>query len=247
MLELFFGTTNAGKLRELRRLVQGLAVRVVSPDELGRPLPEVIEDGRPSARTPRRRPPHTRAAHRGTRSPTTPACASMRSPARLASTRRAGRRSRMGSPVPPAGWRRRLTESSGSSSRGRRATRRTTTSCCARYGGGRARSATQPTWRCSRWRRRTAGSWPRSRAPAAAASATCGSGRTGSATTRCSCRRPSCRSEAGGGGRTWRPIRPPRTMAELEPTEKDALSHRGAAFRALRPILEQLAFDKNGR
>ncbi|HEX7487836.1 MAG TPA: non-canonical purine NTP pyrophosphatase, partial [Anaeromyxobacteraceae bacterium] len=41
--------------------------------------------------------------------------------------------------------------------------------------------------------------------------------------------------------------RAPRTMAELEPAEKDALSHRGAAFRALRPMLEQLAFDKNGR
>ncbi len=41
--------------------------------------------------------------------------------------------------------------------------------------------------------------------------------------------------------------RPPRTMAELEPAEKDALSHRGAAFRALRPFLAQLAFDNSGR
>jgi XTP/dITP diphosphohydrolase len=31
------------------------------------------------------------------------------------------------------------------------------------------------------------------------------------------------------------------TMAELTPTEKDARSHRGAAFRALRPVLERLA------
>ena len=30
-------------------------------------------------------------------------------------------------------------------------------------------------------------------------------------------------------------------MAELPPEEKDALSHRGAAFRALRPVLERLA------
>ncbi len=45
MLELLFGTTNAGKLRELRRLVAGVAVRVVSPEDLGRPLPEVVEDG----------------------------------------------------------------------------------------------------------------------------------------------------------------------------------------------------------
>jgi inosine/xanthosine triphosphate pyrophosphatase family protein len=30
-------------------------------------------------------------------------------------------------------------------------------------------------------------------------------------------------------------------MAELPPEEKDALSHRGAAFRALRPVLARLA------
>ncbi|HSM94048.1 MAG TPA: non-canonical purine NTP pyrophosphatase [Anaeromyxobacteraceae bacterium] len=44
-MELFFGTTNPGKLRELRRLVAGLPVRVVSPEDLGRALPEVEEDG----------------------------------------------------------------------------------------------------------------------------------------------------------------------------------------------------------
>jgi XTP/dITP diphosphohydrolase len=46
MMDLLFATTNAGKLRELRRLVEGLAVRVVSPDDLDLPLPEVVEDGR---------------------------------------------------------------------------------------------------------------------------------------------------------------------------------------------------------
>src|SRR6266542_6168543 len=45
-MDLFFGTSNPGKLRELRRLVAGLPVRVVSPDDLERPLPEVLEDGR---------------------------------------------------------------------------------------------------------------------------------------------------------------------------------------------------------
>jgi XTP/dITP diphosphohydrolase len=44
-VELLFGTTNPGKLRELRRLVAGLPIRVVSPDDLGRALPEVDEDG----------------------------------------------------------------------------------------------------------------------------------------------------------------------------------------------------------
>ena len=45
-VDLLFGTTNPGKLRELRRLVAGLGVRVVSPEDLGRPLPDVVEDGR---------------------------------------------------------------------------------------------------------------------------------------------------------------------------------------------------------
>jgi len=45
-MDLFFGTTNPGKLRELRRLVAGLPIRVVSPDDLGRPVPEVEENGR---------------------------------------------------------------------------------------------------------------------------------------------------------------------------------------------------------
>jgi XTP/dITP diphosphohydrolase len=45
MLEVLFGTSNAGKLRELRRLVAGIPVQVVSPGDLGRPLPDVVEDG----------------------------------------------------------------------------------------------------------------------------------------------------------------------------------------------------------
>lgn len=44
-MELLFGTTNPGKLRELRRLVAGLPIQVRSPDELARHLPEVEEDG----------------------------------------------------------------------------------------------------------------------------------------------------------------------------------------------------------
>jgi XTP/dITP diphosphohydrolase len=44
-MDLFFGSTNPGKLRELRRLVADLPLRVVSPEDLGRPAPEVLEDG----------------------------------------------------------------------------------------------------------------------------------------------------------------------------------------------------------
>jgi XTP/dITP diphosphohydrolase len=44
-MDLFFATTNPGKLRELRRLVAGLPIRVVTPEDLGRTLPDVEEDG----------------------------------------------------------------------------------------------------------------------------------------------------------------------------------------------------------
>ena len=42
---VLFGTTNPGKLRELRRLVAGLPLRVLGPEDLAAPLPEVVEDG----------------------------------------------------------------------------------------------------------------------------------------------------------------------------------------------------------
>jgi XTP/dITP diphosphohydrolase len=44
-VNLLFATRNPGKLRELRRLVVGLPVKVVSPDEVGTEIPEVEEDG----------------------------------------------------------------------------------------------------------------------------------------------------------------------------------------------------------
>ena len=44
-MNLLFATRNPGKLRELRRLVAGLPVRVVSPDDLEQAIHEVVEDG----------------------------------------------------------------------------------------------------------------------------------------------------------------------------------------------------------
>jgi XTP/dITP diphosphohydrolase len=44
-VKLLFGTTNPGKLRELRRMVSGLDVQVLGPEDLAEPLPEVVEDG----------------------------------------------------------------------------------------------------------------------------------------------------------------------------------------------------------
>jgi XTP/dITP diphosphohydrolase len=42
---LVFATRNPGKLVELRQLLAGLPLDVRTPDELGRAVPEVIEDG----------------------------------------------------------------------------------------------------------------------------------------------------------------------------------------------------------
>lgn len=43
-MKLLVASTNAKKLRELRELVEGLCVEIVSPADLEHPLPEVIED-----------------------------------------------------------------------------------------------------------------------------------------------------------------------------------------------------------
>ncbi|GAU68007.1 dITP/XTP pyrophosphatase [Streptomyces sp. NBRC 110611] len=52
------------------------------------------------------------------------------------------------------------------------------------------------------------------------------------------------RAPAGTGGFGYDPILQPagesRTCAELSPEEKNAISHRGKAFRALAPVLEEL-------
>jgi XTP/dITP diphosphohydrolase len=59
------------------------------------------------------------------------------------------------------------------------------------------------------------------------------------------CRGRIGRAPRGAGGFGYDPLFVAEgralTMAELTPGEKDALSHRGAAFRALRPALERLA------
>jgi len=44
-MDLLFGTRNPGKLRELRRLVAGLPIRVLSLDDLPGEVGEVVEDG----------------------------------------------------------------------------------------------------------------------------------------------------------------------------------------------------------
>ncbi|AKU90222.1 RdgB/HAM1 family non-canonical purine NTP pyrophosphatase [Vulgatibacter incomptus] len=43
-MKILVASTNEKKLRELRDLVEGMAVEIVSPRDLDRPLPEVVED-----------------------------------------------------------------------------------------------------------------------------------------------------------------------------------------------------------
>ncbi|HZY02442.1 MAG TPA: non-canonical purine NTP pyrophosphatase [Anaeromyxobacteraceae bacterium] len=54
-MDLFFGTRNPGKLTELRRLLARLPVRVLSPEDLPGPLPEVEEDGSTMAENARKK------------------------------------------------------------------------------------------------------------------------------------------------------------------------------------------------
>jgi XTP/dITP diphosphohydrolase len=58
-------------------------------------------------------------------------------------------------------------------------------------------------------------------------------------------------SASGGGGFGYDPIFQPeghdRVMAELERDEKEALSHRGRAFEALEPWIDQLLAGRAGR
>jgi XTP/dITP diphosphohydrolase len=55
------------------------------------------------------------------------------------------------------------------------------------------------------------------------------------------------RAPRGSGGFGYDPIFVPdgdaRTLAEYGPEEKDAISHRGRAFRALAPVVEQVLAD----
>ncbi len=248
MLELFFGTTNPGKLRELRRLVGGLQVRVVSPDELGRPLPDVLEDGltfRENAE--KKAAAYARAASRHALADDSGLCVDALS----------------GAPgVHSARWSE-LEDGLASPACGLRgaADRELGMELSA---AARAEANNDKLLRALRGREgaQRDGSYVAVLALAAP------DGRI-LATVEGSCRGRIGHVRLGTNGFGYdplfvpeaelvqlrrevgaaagRPIRSPRTMAQLEPAEKDALSHRGAAFRAVRPILEQLAFDKKGR
>jgi XTP/dITP diphosphohydrolase len=244
-VELFFGTTNGGKLRELRRLVEGLEVRVLAPAELGRPLPEVTEDGRTFRENAEKK-----------------AAAYARFSGRLALADDSGLcvDALDGAPgVHSARW---CELGDGFAS-----------PACT-LSGVAERELGPELARASRDEanndkllaalRGKEGS-ARDAAYVAVLALAAPDGRI-LAAVEGTCRGRIGHVRLGKNGFGYDPLfvpaaeleqlhargsghrpRPPRTMAELEPAEKDALSHRGAAFRALRPILEQLAFDKKGR
>lgn len=206
-MDLLFGTTNPGKLAELRRLVATLPIRVVSPDELDRELPDVEEDGQTFGENAERK------AAAWARFSGLPVLADDSGLCVDALGGRPGVHSARWSdlePGPVAGRAARdernndklLAEMAGVPEERRGAEYRAVLAL-ARADGSIAETVT----------------------------GTC-RGRIG-------------RARRGTGGFGYDPLFVPegevRTMAELPPEEKDARSHRGAAFRAIVPALARLA------
>lgn len=205
-MELFFGTTNPGKLRELLRLVAGLPIRVITPAELIRPLPEVVEDGATFAENAAKK-----------------AAAFARFSGRVALADDSGLcvDALAGAPgVVSARWSE--AEVPGLS--------------------GQARDLANN----DKLLRLLAGE-PEDRRGAAYLAVLALAGPDGAilASVEGRCAGRIGRAPRGAGGFGYDPLFVPEgralTMAELPPEEKDALSHRGAAFRALRPALARLA------
>jgi XTP/dITP diphosphohydrolase len=208
-VDLFFGTSNPGKLEELFRLVEGLPIQVVTPADLSRALPEVVEDGATFAEN---------AAKKA-----------------LAFARFSGRVA--------------LADDSGL--------------CVEALGGapgvisarwsepdapgleGKARDLANN----HKLLRALAGE-PKDRRGAAYLAVLALAAPDGAllASVEGRCAGRIGRAPRGAGGFGYDPLFVPEgralTMAELSPGEKDAISHRGAAFRALRPALARLAADR---
>ncbi len=237
-MDLLFGTTNPGKLRELRRLVADLPVLVVSPEDLGRALPEVEEDGRTfDENAAKKASAWARFAGLHALADDSGLCVDALGGA-------PGVRSARWSDEEPEGFASPVCELpgvaagelgpvAGRAPRDERNNDKLLRSLAAVPDEGRGAE-----YRAALSVARPDGSI------VASVTGIC-RGRIGRA------RRgtegfgydplfvPDARSGPGGAG---------RTMAELAPEEKDALSHRGEAFRRLRPVLEALvrALDENG-
>jgi len=237
VLELFFATSNPGKLRELRRLVTGLPVRVVSPDELGRALPEVVEDG---------------STFRENAEKKASAYARFSRLHALADDSGLCVDALGGAPgVHSARW---SELDDGLASPACALPR-----VAARELGPELARAARDEANNDKLLAALAGV-PDARRGGAYVAVLALARPDGSiaAHVEGTCRGRIGHLRRGSGGFGYDPLfvpeaaaperaggpHAPRTMAELSPAEKDASSHRGAAFRALRPALEKLAFDK---
>jgi XTP/dITP diphosphohydrolase len=236
-VDLFFGTTNPGKLRELRRLLAGLPIRVVSPEDVG-PLPDVVEDGLTfRANAEKKASAYARTTGLHALADDSGLCVDALG----------------GAPgVHSARW---SDPDDGLAS-----------AACAlprvanRELGPELARASRDELNNDKLLAALAGV-PDERRGGGYVAVLAVARPDGSiaAQVEGSCRGRIGHARRGTGGFGYDPLfvpdaelamasaRSPRTMAELEPAEKDGLSHRGAAFRALRPALEQLAFDKTGR
>jgi len=213
-VELFFGTTNPGKLRELARLVEGLSIRVVAPGDLGRRLPEVEEDGETFAEN---------AAKKATAWARFSGLHALADDSGLCVDVLGGEPG-----VRSARW-----SEEGPHSAAERDERNNDKLL-------RSLAAVEDERRGAEYRAVLAVARPDGTIVASVTGA---------------CRGRIGRERRGSGGFGYDPLfvpevearlgadgaNPPRTMAELPATQKDALSHRGDAFRKLRPVLEALA------
>jgi XTP/dITP diphosphohydrolase len=208
-VELFFGTSNPGKLRELLRLVEGLPIRLITPADLGRALPEVVEDG-------------ATFAENAAKKAVAFACFSGR--VALADDSGLCVDALGGAPgVISARW-------SAPDAPGLE---------------GAARDLANN----EKLLRALAGE-PKDRRGASYLAVLALAAPDGAllASVEGRCAGRIGRAPRGAGGFGYDPLFVPEdralTMAELPPAEKDAISHRGAAFRALRPVLARLAAEQ---
>ncbi len=233
-MDLFFGSTNAGKLRELRRMVAGLPVRVVCPEELESPLPEVDEDGATfRANAAKKAAAYARATGLHALADDSGLCVDALG----------------GAPgVHSARW--------SALDDGLASPACALPSVAERELGAELSRAARDEANNDKLLSALAGV-PDERRGAAYVAVLAVAAPDGSivAEVEGRCRGRIGHARRGTGGFGYDPLfvvdatphgGAARTMAELDPAEKDAVSHRGAAFRALRPILQKLAFDKNG-
>jgi XTP/dITP diphosphohydrolase len=230
-VKLLFATRNRGKLRELRRLVAGLPVEVVSLDDLPEGLPEVEEDGSTFAQNARKKASeYARASGLHALADDSGLCVdAIYGLPGVRSARWSEGDAPGASPACALG-------EVGAAELGAEAAR------AARDEANndkllRGLDGVPDEIRGAEYRAVLALAEPGG-VVVAEVEGTC-RGRIGMA-------------RRGEGGFGYDPLflpdaTPGRTMAELSPEEKDRVSHRGEAFRRIRPVLEALAVDETGR